>query len=224
MAEFFTPCTVLGDGSKANPRRATMFPRLDMQMHMIDAGLVCMKSDGTFSPLAPESHQESLYLDLGGQIGVKLVTVPDSVLELFLGDNPYVAMWPSGQTIAELKSVLAQTADDLLVEFSPKLPTRGGRSGGKTKMADSVRDLIAGASDSRGGSHFSGVRQWYVDRHDGNGIEGLPGAVLDAQGLIRPAQFRALLNYMNNAPRSSAGNWVHRAHLLAASGTLAAEL
>lgn len=81
---FYAPCPVIGSGTSDDPRRLTVWIKVDTLMDLIDAGLLCWNSDGTANNLANERmFTEELVADFG-IVGVSKMTLTPSIHKMIV--------------------------------------------------------------------------------------------------------------------------------------------
>lgn len=215
MTSVFAIAAIVGDGSASNPRRATMWGRLDNVLSVIKTGNYCLKPDGTVDTALISQINVSMSIAHDfGPCGVTHQSMDsdawNAIRAHLLSEKGYV-VW--GRTIPELKKSIQEAtaiiqANMALAGFT--LPVQGATTFDKVNTYFTATRF---ATDFVGGGMLL-VRAYYQRRLAGATAE-LPDLLGRANGTLDPTRFETLRSTIDGASKTDMRRMCHELYDLA---------
>lgn len=213
MITIYAPTAIIGDGTKKNPRRMTLFSRLDILGSLVSDGLICVQADGTIIDRADDVMWDAeLFMDLG-PIGIVKETLRRDFWEMASGYVENMLGYPpsTGESLEELKQVAIVNKDYLKSELVSKANV----------------NLPSGVNDAaRAYTYLASLiipkpleelREYYIDRLNGSVEEWPPsfrGSKKTGEG-VDPVGFQKVMQAIQTAGNNSPGKYLHTMYEIA---------
>lgn len=227
MVTVYVGWPVIGDGSLDEPRRPSMWGRLDMLLATIADGLVCLQPDGTvIQDHAFQKAGVALSRDLG-PVGVIAHTLNEDLWALALAYHSTVvgpgrAVW--GDTIPDLRASCEQQIPSCLGVLSSARVTLPEGDTLAAQAHAAIRDQPASGL-------LAAMKTYYLDRMSGSSMVDVPNLikpvkvdvapvsgevahVVEAARVVDGAEFTKVLTSMRESPKDAAAVWFHEAYEL----------
>lgn len=209
----FAVAAFVGDGSPSNPRRPTMWGRLDSVLEVIATNNVCMKPDGTVDKaLISQINVAFPVVEDLGPCGIVQQSMHAQTWEMIeshlLATNGYVVY---GHDLASLK-VSAQAAIDYI---QPRLVAAGLKLSGTGTLYDQIVAWLAPARTTVFNTvALRALRNYYRNRLNAQILVELPSD-LYAGNALDGVKFSTIRNAWQKSQQTDVGRMIHELYDLA---------